>query len=77
MKSRVLVSGAAILCSVSGALAQAPSTPAMDDISFPVTTASIVAAVVAAGAALLLAYFGPKVGFAFVKKLLGRLHRSV
>ena len=49
----------------------------MTAIDFPIDTASIVTAVVGAGATLLLAYFGVRVGFSFVKKLLSRLHRSV
>lgn len=49
----------------------------MPTITFPVDMTSIGTAVVAAGATLLLGYFGIKVGFSFARKLLSRLHRSV
>lgn len=51
--------------------------PAMTAVEFPITLASIAEAVATAGAALLIAYFGIKVGFSFVKKLMSRLNRSV
>ena len=69
--------GVVALLATSGAAMATPSVPAMPAIAFPITTASIVTAVVAAGALLLLAYFGPKVGFSFVKRSLNRLHKSV
>lgn len=44
------------------------------DMEWP---AEMIFVVTAAGAVILLAYFGPRVGFAFVKRLLKRLSRSV
>lgn len=55
----------------------ADDTPSMGAISFPIQLTSIATAVALAGGSVLIAYFGVKVGFALVKKLLARLHRSV
>lgn len=45
----------------------------MDPIAFPVSIASIVSVLLAAGVALVLAYFGVRIGFRFVRSLLRRL----
>jgi hypothetical protein len=60
----------------SVALAQG-SPPEMPAITFPVSLSSVATAIVAAGATLLLAYFGVRVGFGFAKKLMNRLKSSV
>ena len=75
--ARKIAAGAVIGTAALATSPAAATPPSMSAIDFPIDTASIVTAVVTAGATLLLAYFGVKVGFSFVKKLLGRLHRSV
>lgn len=77
-KSRVFKIAAAAAVIVGAGAAPALADPVtMPAITFPIDTASIVTAIVAAGAALLIAVFGPMIGFKFVRKLVGRLGRSV
>lgn len=71
------VVGAGLAALVPVAAALADDTPTMGPISFPIQLTSIATSVAVAGGLVLIAYFGVKVGFALVKKLLTRLHRSV
>jgi hypothetical protein len=72
VKQTVAVAGLALLPSFALA-----TTPTMDAVAFPIDTASIVTAVVGAGAAILVLYFGVRVGFRMVKSLLSRTMKSV
>lgn len=74
----LLAALAALLVSFLGAVpAFAGGPPAMTAIEFPVDTASIVTAVVAAGGAILVLVFAWKVGFGLVKKLVRRLSGAI
>ena len=53
------------------------SVPTMDAITFPVDVVSVGTAIAAAGVTVLLIWFGYKIAFGLVKKLLNRLHRAM
>lgn len=53
------------------------SVPSMAPITFPVDVVSVGTAIAAAGVTVLLIWFGYKIAFGLVKKLLNRLHRAM
>lgn len=53
------------------------SVPSMEPITFPVDVFSVGTAIAAAGVTVLLIWFGYKIAFGLVKKLLNRLHRAM
>jgi len=73
-KVRVSALFASLACA-SVTLAQGP--PSMPAITFPVDTASVVTALVTAGATILILVFGPKIGFGLVWKLMKRIRSSI
>lgn len=66
----------AAACITSVALGAPGDPETMGPITLPVTITSIVTAVITAGGAILVAWFGVKIGFTLVRKLAGRLTRS-
>lgn len=73
-RAKVLAAVAGVLAASGAAMAD---TPQMAPIAWPIDVTSMVTAITTAGVALIGAYFGLKIGFAFVKKLLRRLQGSV
>jgi hypothetical protein len=77
-KTKVLAVAAILGVASLASTAHAQVTPPdMAAVEFPVSIASIVLVLTTAGGLLLLAYFGPKIGFSFIKKLLARLQKAV
>jgi len=67
---------AAALATASTASAQY-TPPTLDEITFPLDTASIALAIGTAGAGILLLVFGWKVGFRLVNKLMRRMTSGI
>lgn len=59
------------------ALAGGGGPPTLPAIEFPIDIASVVVAIVAAGAAILVLTIGPKTGFALVKAFVSKLISAV
>lgn len=73
----LIAATAAIAAATAGTASAQYTPPTLDEITFPIDTASIATAIGTAGAALLLLVFGWRVGFKFVNKLMRRLTSSV
>ncbi len=67
----------ALMAMAGMAAVASAQTPTMDAITFPIDLASIVTAVVAAGVAVLLLIFAPKVAFKLIGQLVGWLSRLI
>lgn len=79
-RARIRAASIAVLaCSLLPALALAdPGDPVeMGEIPFPIDMTSLGVAVATAGGLMLIAYFGIKIGFGLVKKLMKRLSSAV
>ena len=74
---RVGVGVGALGATASSALASVGTVPSMEDVVFPVDTASIVAAVVTAGAAILVLIWPVTLGFKMVWKLFRKSQKSI
>ena len=77
-RGRACVIAAAVGVGALATAAQAQFTPPdLDPIVLPVSQASIVEAVLVAGASILVAAFGVSIGFMLVRKLKARVTRAV
>ena len=79
VKSKLALVGAAVVGAgaVAAPAAAQYTPPTLDNITFPIDTASVALAIGGAGAVILLAVFGWRVGFKLVNKLMRRLTSAV
>lgn len=75
-RSRLFLAAATLAAfAASPVLAQSP--PAMPAVTFPVDTASVVTVIVAAGATIMLLWFGPRLAFRLIRGLFRKLSGAV